>query len=355
MAEGSKRVAVIDIGTNSARLLVADVEGGRVSPVERRSTVTRLGRGVDLSGRLSAEAIEDACAAIADYVGHDRGARRRGGRRDRDQRRPRRRERQRLRRRAARALRALGPRPRRRGGGAPHLPRRHRASTAGAADPGRRHRRRLDRVGRRHRLGDLLPHFAAGWRRPPQRAPRRLRPADRGRARSAGRRRPRPDRGGGRRARPRRRAPGSPSPAPPPRWPRSSWSSSPTTRRRSTATRSRSPSIQRMLSQLAAKPLAERRPDPRPAPRPGADDRRRRRHPDPGDARLRARARSRSPSTTSSTARRSQSRVVPEYRVLRSKNLGVPCGQSGTGHPARWVMPRTDPPESGKVRLPDYQ
>ncbi len=64
----SKRVAVIDIGTNSARLLVADVEGGRVAPVERRSTVTRLGRGVDLSGRLAAEAIEDACAAVGEYV-----------------------------------------------------------------------------------------------------------------------------------------------------------------------------------------------------------------------------------------------------------------------------------------------
>jgi exopolyphosphatase/guanosine-5'-triphosphate,3'-diphosphate pyrophosphatase len=48
---------------------VADVTGGRVTPVERRSTVTRLGRGVDLSGRLSAEAIEDACAAIGGYVG----------------------------------------------------------------------------------------------------------------------------------------------------------------------------------------------------------------------------------------------------------------------------------------------
>jgi exopolyphosphatase/guanosine-5'-triphosphate,3'-diphosphate pyrophosphatase len=68
MAGGSKRVAVIDVGTNSARLLVADVAGGRVSPLERRSTVTRLGRGVDLSGRLSAEAIEDACEAIASYV-----------------------------------------------------------------------------------------------------------------------------------------------------------------------------------------------------------------------------------------------------------------------------------------------
>ena len=68
MAEGSHRVAVIDVGTNSARLLVADVDGGRVTPVERRSTVTRLGRGVDLTGRLSAEAVEDACTAIGGYV-----------------------------------------------------------------------------------------------------------------------------------------------------------------------------------------------------------------------------------------------------------------------------------------------
>jgi exopolyphosphatase/guanosine-5'-triphosphate,3'-diphosphate pyrophosphatase len=68
MPEDSKRVAVIDVGTNSARLLVADVANGRVAPVERRSRVTRLGRGVDLSGQLSAEAIEDACGAIGDYV-----------------------------------------------------------------------------------------------------------------------------------------------------------------------------------------------------------------------------------------------------------------------------------------------
>ena len=68
MTDGGKRVAVIDIGTNSTRLLVADVAGGRVSPVERRSTVTRLGRGVDLSGRLSAEAIEEVCETIAEYL-----------------------------------------------------------------------------------------------------------------------------------------------------------------------------------------------------------------------------------------------------------------------------------------------
>ena len=61
-------MAVIDIGSNSTRLLVADVGDGRVSPVERRSTVTRLGRGVDLSGQLAAEAIEAACAAVDPYV-----------------------------------------------------------------------------------------------------------------------------------------------------------------------------------------------------------------------------------------------------------------------------------------------
>ncbi len=69
MPAGKRRVAVIDVGTNSTRLLVADVAGGRVSPLERRSTVTRLGRGVDLSGRLATEAIEDVCGAIDTYVG----------------------------------------------------------------------------------------------------------------------------------------------------------------------------------------------------------------------------------------------------------------------------------------------
>jgi exopolyphosphatase/guanosine-5'-triphosphate,3'-diphosphate pyrophosphatase len=61
-------VAVVDVGSNSTRLLVADVVGDRVVEVERRSTVTRLGRGVDLSGQLSAEAIEAACVAIGEYV-----------------------------------------------------------------------------------------------------------------------------------------------------------------------------------------------------------------------------------------------------------------------------------------------
>ena len=63
------RVAVVDIGTNSTRLLVAEVEGGHVSEeLERRSTVTRLGRGVDTSGQLSAEAIEDVCRTVGEDI-----------------------------------------------------------------------------------------------------------------------------------------------------------------------------------------------------------------------------------------------------------------------------------------------
>jgi exopolyphosphatase/guanosine-5'-triphosphate,3'-diphosphate pyrophosphatase len=67
MAASAQRVAVIDVGSNSTRLLIADVDGG-VAVTERQSRVTRLGRGVDLSGQLADEAIEAACTAIGDYV-----------------------------------------------------------------------------------------------------------------------------------------------------------------------------------------------------------------------------------------------------------------------------------------------
>lgn len=61
------RVAVIDIGTNSTRLLVADVTGGRVEEIERSSTVTRLGQGVDSAGRLAPEAMERVFAVLGSY------------------------------------------------------------------------------------------------------------------------------------------------------------------------------------------------------------------------------------------------------------------------------------------------
>jgi exopolyphosphatase / guanosine-5'-triphosphate,3'-diphosphate pyrophosphatase len=61
------RIAVVDIGTNSTRLLIAAVSDGRVDEIERRTTVTRLGEGVDRSGRLLDEAIERVVATCADY------------------------------------------------------------------------------------------------------------------------------------------------------------------------------------------------------------------------------------------------------------------------------------------------
>jgi exopolyphosphatase/guanosine-5'-triphosphate,3'-diphosphate pyrophosphatase len=63
------RVAVLDIGTNSTRLLIADVDSsnGAVEELLRRSTVTRLGEGVDAGGSLSEEAIERVLRTLADY------------------------------------------------------------------------------------------------------------------------------------------------------------------------------------------------------------------------------------------------------------------------------------------------
>jgi exopolyphosphatase/guanosine-5'-triphosphate,3'-diphosphate pyrophosphatase len=61
-------VAVVDIGTNSTRLLIADVEGDRVrAELERRSVVTRLGAGVDAQGRLREDAKERVYATLDQY------------------------------------------------------------------------------------------------------------------------------------------------------------------------------------------------------------------------------------------------------------------------------------------------
>jgi exopolyphosphatase/guanosine-5'-triphosphate,3'-diphosphate pyrophosphatase len=71
------RVAVVDIGTNSTRLLVADVDG-RVTEVDRRAVVTRLGEGVDRSGRLGDApqartfAVLDGYRAAIDALGAQR-------------------------------------------------------------------------------------------------------------------------------------------------------------------------------------------------------------------------------------------------------------------------------------------
>jgi exopolyphosphatase/guanosine-5'-triphosphate,3'-diphosphate pyrophosphatase len=61
------RVAVLDLGTNTTRVLVADVDDGRVHELERRTTVTRLGQDVDSTGRLADEAIDRVTATLEDY------------------------------------------------------------------------------------------------------------------------------------------------------------------------------------------------------------------------------------------------------------------------------------------------
>ncbi|MFF8832624.1 exopolyphosphatase [Streptomyces sp. NPDC015131] len=64
------RVAAIDCGTNSIRLLVADVDPatGEVTDLDRRMTIVRLGQGVDRTGRLAPEALERTFAACREYA-----------------------------------------------------------------------------------------------------------------------------------------------------------------------------------------------------------------------------------------------------------------------------------------------
>jgi exopolyphosphatase/guanosine-5'-triphosphate,3'-diphosphate pyrophosphatase len=62
------RVAAFDCGTNSLRLLVADLEDGAKTDVHREMRVVRLGQGVDRTGELAPEALERVRAALADYA-----------------------------------------------------------------------------------------------------------------------------------------------------------------------------------------------------------------------------------------------------------------------------------------------
>ncbi|WP_055591113.1 Ppx/GppA phosphatase family protein [Peterkaempfera griseoplana] len=64
------RVAAVDCGTNSIRLLVADLdpETGELKDLDRRMTIVRLGQGVDRTGRLAPEALERTFAACREYA-----------------------------------------------------------------------------------------------------------------------------------------------------------------------------------------------------------------------------------------------------------------------------------------------
>ncbi len=65
------KVAAVDIGTNSARLLVAELDrrDGPLTTLDRRMTITRLGQGVDGTRRLAPEAIERTLDALREYRG----------------------------------------------------------------------------------------------------------------------------------------------------------------------------------------------------------------------------------------------------------------------------------------------
>ena len=65
---GAVRVAVIDIGTVTTRLLVADTDGESVDEVVRRTVVTHLGEGLHASGRLSEAGIDRVARTVGGFV-----------------------------------------------------------------------------------------------------------------------------------------------------------------------------------------------------------------------------------------------------------------------------------------------
>ncbi len=69
MSGHHRRVGAVDCGTNSIRLLVADVgDDGLLTDVDRRMEIVRLGQGVDVSGRIAPEAMARTLDAARDYA-----------------------------------------------------------------------------------------------------------------------------------------------------------------------------------------------------------------------------------------------------------------------------------------------
>jgi exopolyphosphatase/guanosine-5'-triphosphate,3'-diphosphate pyrophosphatase len=62
------RLAGIDCGTNSIRLLIADASGGLLRDVHRETRIVRLGQGVDATGQFAPDAIARTRTALADYA-----------------------------------------------------------------------------------------------------------------------------------------------------------------------------------------------------------------------------------------------------------------------------------------------
>jgi exopolyphosphatase/guanosine-5'-triphosphate,3'-diphosphate pyrophosphatase len=65
---GTRRLATLDIGTNTVLLLVADATPGGLLPVLERATITRLGQGVDRTRELAPEASARTLACLRDYA-----------------------------------------------------------------------------------------------------------------------------------------------------------------------------------------------------------------------------------------------------------------------------------------------
>jgi exopolyphosphatase / guanosine-5'-triphosphate,3'-diphosphate pyrophosphatase len=73
VSDGIRRVAAIDCGTNSLRLLVADVgDDGRLVDVVRRMEIVRLGQGIDRTGVIAPEAMARTLAVTREYAGQCR-------------------------------------------------------------------------------------------------------------------------------------------------------------------------------------------------------------------------------------------------------------------------------------------
>jgi exopolyphosphatase / guanosine-5'-triphosphate,3'-diphosphate pyrophosphatase len=62
------RLAAIDVGTNTVLLLVAERRGDRLAPLLERAEITRLGRGVDATGRLDPAAVAETVAVLAEFA-----------------------------------------------------------------------------------------------------------------------------------------------------------------------------------------------------------------------------------------------------------------------------------------------
>ena len=63
-----KRVAAIDCGTNSIRLLIADIDDGKLTDVTREMRIVRLGQDVDRTGRFAPQALERTQVALREYA-----------------------------------------------------------------------------------------------------------------------------------------------------------------------------------------------------------------------------------------------------------------------------------------------